>query len=349
MRMQRGAETSRTTEAGRAPASIDRAAAGSPAGALAEAERAARYRLIAPLARGRRVLDAGCGTAEGCVILAAAGAASVSGVDPEQAVIEAVRQRVPPEVELLRAEPSELPHPDASFDLVTCFEGAHGDPDPAAWLDEAVRVLMPGGLVVASAAASRVAALEQELSRRLPNVRLVRERAWIAVAMLAERSGERGEAGGTADADELRLVTDPREAVSAAAGAVALASAGSLPPLPQLVALAEPFRTERLTAEIERQRAELRAQAGRITELEAAQAERGELRRLLTEAEQLLAELPELQRRSQELEQLTSSPEWRIATALRVPGRRAEGMWLPAIRRRAKQLLGWLIRSFRAS
>lgn len=69
-----------------------------------------------------------------------------------------------------------------------------------------------------------------------------------------------------------------------------------------------------------------------------------ELRRLLTEAEQQLAELPELRRQSAELESLTSSAEWRIATALKSPGRRAAGMWLPALRRRFKQLIGWLLR-----
>lgn len=83
--------------------------------------------------------------------------------------------------------------------------------------------------------------------------------------------------------------------------------------------------------------------------LEAAEAEVRELRRLLTEAEQLLAELPELRRRSAELDSLTSSAEWRVATALRVPGLRAEGMWLPAVRRRVKQLIGWLVRLVKPS
>jgi hypothetical protein len=94
----------------------------------------------------------------------------------------------------------------------------------------------------------------------------------------------------------------------------------------------EPAGSERLEAEISRLR-----------------AERDELRRLLTEAEQLLAELPQLRARSAELDKLSSSAEWRIATALRVPQERVEGMWLPAARRRVKQLLARLIRSFRAS
>ena len=125
-----------------------------------------------------------------------------------------------------------------------------------------------------------------------------------------------------------------------------LASAAPLPPLPQLVTLARPVADSVVVDELALREAEIRTLAARIIELESAEAERDELRRLLTEAEQLLAEMPELRRRSEELERLSSSAQWRIATALRVPGSRAEGMWLPAARRRIKQVLGGLIRLF---
>ena len=111
----------------------------------------------------------------------------------------------------------------------------------------------------------------------------------------------------------------------------------------------EPVASDRLEAEIARLREELRESEERIAALEGAAAERDELRRLLAEAEQLIAELPQLRARSAELDKLSSSTEFRIATALRVPQERAEGMWLPATRRRVKQVLGRLIRSFRAS
>ena len=52
------------------------------AGALVLAEHLARYQLAARLARGRTVLDAACGEGYGSATLAAAGAASVVGVDP---------------------------------------------------------------------------------------------------------------------------------------------------------------------------------------------------------------------------------------------------------------------------
>jgi SAM-dependent methyltransferase len=305
-------------------------------GELDAAARTAPYRLVASLARDRRVLDAGCGTGEGCVILAAAGAADVTGVDPEQAVIEAVRGRLPAGIELARAEPGELPYPDASFDLVTCFD-ADGAAEALPWLAELARVLAPEGLLAASAGAAGAGELERELSSRFENVLVLRRRAWIALALLAEGAGASAQA---------RVATDPDAPAGDDEGVVVLASAAPLPPLPQLVSLARPITESVVVDELALREGEIRALAARITELEAAEAERDALRRLLTEAEQLLAEMPELRRRSEELQRLSSSAQWRIATALRVPGSRAEGMWLPAARRRIKQVLGGLIRFF---
>ena len=53
-------------------------------GELIYAEHLARYFLASQLAAGRRVLDAGCGEGYGTAILAAAGAASVVGVDVDE-------------------------------------------------------------------------------------------------------------------------------------------------------------------------------------------------------------------------------------------------------------------------
>jgi SAM-dependent methyltransferase len=305
-------------------------------GELDAAARTAPYRLVASLARDRRVLDAGCGTGEGCVILAAAGAAAVTGVDPEQAVIEAVRGRVPAGIELARAEPGELPYPDASFGLVTCFD-ADGPVEALPWLAELARVLSPEGMLAATAGAAGAADLERELSSRFENVLVLRRRAWIALALLAE---------GVSASAQARVAVDADAPAGEGDGVVVLASAAPLPPLPQLVTLARPLDESVVVDELALREAEIRTLAARITELEAAAGERDELRRLLTEAEQMLAEMPELRRHSEELERLSSSAQWRIATALRVPGSRAEGMWLPAARRRIKQVLGGLIRLF---
>ena len=303
---------------------------------LAELDGASRgvpYRLVASLASGRRVLDAGCGTGEGCVVLAAAGAAAVAGADTQQAVIEAVRGRVPAGIELTRAEPSELPFADASFDLVTCF----GPGDALSWIGESARVLAAGGILAASAGPAGAADLERDLRARFGDVLVLRLQAWIALALLAE---------GAAASAEARVSTDPDAGGGDGEGVVVLASAAPLPPLPQLVTLARPLEDAVVADELALREAEIHALAARITELESAAAERDELRRLLSEAEQLLAEVPELRRRAGELERLSSSAEWRIATALRAPSSRAEGMWLPAARRRFKQVLGRLIRPF---
>ena len=305
-------------------------------GVLAELDassRAAPYRLVASLSRGRRVLDAGCGTGEGCVILAAAGAEAVTGVDPEQAVIEATRAHVPEGIELARAEPAELPFADGAFGLVACLDPGPAGPLP--WLSELSRVLSADGLLVASAEPGTAAELEREVRSRFEHVLVLRRRAWVALAFLAE---------GAAAAPDARVAVDPDAPGGEGDGVVVLASASALPALPQLVTLARPLEESVVADELALREGEIRALAARITELEGAEKERDELRRLLSEAEQLLAEMPELRRRSAELDRLSSSAEWRIATALRAPGSRAEGMWLPAARKRIKQVLAGLIR-----
>jgi predicted nuclease with TOPRIM domain len=94
-------------------------------------------------------------------------------------------------------------------------------------------------------------------------------------------------------------------------------------------------------AELAERQAVAEERARRLAELEG---ERDDLRRRLVEVEQELAELPELRRKSAELQRVSSSAEWRIAAALRVPYARAQGMWLPALRRRVKQLLAAVAR-----
>jgi SAM-dependent methyltransferase len=107
------------------------------------------YELAAPQARGRRVLDAGCGEGYGAALLAAAGAARVVGVDLDAATVRHVADRYP-EVTAVRAELGELPFPSSSFDLAVSFQVIEHVWDVAGYLCSLRRVLRPGGQLLVS-------------------------------------------------------------------------------------------------------------------------------------------------------------------------------------------------------
>jgi len=90
---------------------------------------------------GVRVLDVACGSGY-AVAVAAARAAAVSGLDASQDLIAIARARAP-EADLRVGDMFALPFPDASFDVVTSFNGIWAGCEPA--LVEAHRVLAAGG------------------------------------------------------------------------------------------------------------------------------------------------------------------------------------------------------------
>jgi ubiquinone/menaquinone biosynthesis C-methylase UbiE len=96
----------------------------------------------------KRALDVGTGTGLGAFVIARRfPEAEVVGVDLSERMLEEARRKTPPElanrVRFERADASNLPYPDGSFDLV-------GLANMIPFFDELARVVAPGGSVVFS-------------------------------------------------------------------------------------------------------------------------------------------------------------------------------------------------------
>ena len=104
-----------------------------------------RYAFAARLSRMKRVLDAGSGMGYGSAELARV-AASVVGVDISgDAVVSAREHYNLPRVKFLQGSCVSLPFRAASFDLVVAFEVIEHLKEWRRFLEEARRVLAPGG------------------------------------------------------------------------------------------------------------------------------------------------------------------------------------------------------------
>jgi len=130
-------------------------------------EHLARYAFAARLARGKRVLDAGCGAGYGSAGLAHT-ALSVVGADlAAEAVAHAREHYRLPNLNFEQAACGALPHPDAAFDLVVAFEVIEHLRDWREFLREARRVLAAGGQLIVSTPNKRYYA--ESRSRAGPN------------------------------------------------------------------------------------------------------------------------------------------------------------------------------------
>ena len=114
------------------------------------------------LPEGARLLDAGCGS--GRTLDELAGYGEVAGVELEPLGVEAARRRGHADVQVAPIE--AIPHPDGSFDLVTCLDVIEHTPDDVRSLRELRRVTRPGGaLVVTVPAYPRLWSRHDELNR----------------------------------------------------------------------------------------------------------------------------------------------------------------------------------------
>jgi len=113
-------------------------------------EHIARYAFAARMARGSRVLDAGCGTGYGSAELAQT-ARSVVGLDAALDAVLYARQSYPrPNLSFLQASCAALPAATGTIDLAVSFEVIEHIADWQASLRELRRVLAPAGRLVIS-------------------------------------------------------------------------------------------------------------------------------------------------------------------------------------------------------
>ncbi|MGA8032830.1 MAG: class I SAM-dependent methyltransferase [Casimicrobiaceae bacterium] len=173
-----------------------------------------RYAFARSLARGRRVLDAACGTGYGSALMAGV-AASVVGIDIDAAVIADAAASYASHANLRfdAASVTAIPLPDASVDLVVSFETIEhiGADEQLRMLAEFARVLVPGGVLVLSSP-NRVeysdlrnyrnpfhvheldrGELAQLLQADFPARQWYRQRRYLGSALWAEGEGTRCE------------------------------------------------------------------------------------------------------------------------------------------------------------
>ena len=113
-------------------------------------EHFARYAFAARLARGKRVLDMGCGTGYGSAELAKQ-AAKVTGLDLSADAVNYARENFRiANVEFVEGSAAGVPLADNSFDLIVAFEVIEHLADWKKLLEESRRLLAAGGQFVVS-------------------------------------------------------------------------------------------------------------------------------------------------------------------------------------------------------
>ena len=301
-------------------------------GRLIEVEHLSRYRWAARAAAGRSVLDAGCGTAYGTRLLAEAGARDVTGVDIAGPVLETVAPEMPDNVTLREGDLNRLGDGDGTYELVVCFEVIEHFADPFPVLDELVRVLTPGGVLLISSPNRGVYPdanphhlheftsdeLEAALAERLDHVRLVRQSNYIASAVLPDGAFAAG--GGAQLGAEVALhklsATQPGEETYT----LALAGSGELPDLGGLAMFTGTLEMREWLSVFDTQTRAIADKDSHIRLLESRIAETDRLQELLLESEQRTAALPELELRIGELEHALAESH-RAAAAARAEAR----------------------------
>lgn len=106
-----------------------------------------RYDIIASHARGKRLLEVGCGAGLGLSYLLSAGVAEIVAIDRSPENIELARRLSGGRVNLRVMDAHQLQFPDGRFDVVSCMQVIQYLDAPQ-FIAAAARVLAPVGLLI---------------------------------------------------------------------------------------------------------------------------------------------------------------------------------------------------------
>ncbi len=107
----------------------------------------ARYHLAAGMSQGKDVLEVACGAGIGLGYLAKY-ARTVVGSDYDEHILRYARAHYGNYVRLLRLDAHALPFCTQAFDIVILFEALYYLATPERFIEEARRVLRPGGAIL---------------------------------------------------------------------------------------------------------------------------------------------------------------------------------------------------------
>ena len=96
------------------------------------------------------LLDVGCGTGYLLELLTKQRSAHYCGADLSDEMIRVAKGKRIEGAVFIVSSADKLPYPDESFDIVTCSQSFHHYPYPEKAMQEAMRVLKPGGLYILS-------------------------------------------------------------------------------------------------------------------------------------------------------------------------------------------------------
>lgn len=277
------------------------------------------------------MLDVACGVGYGIEILAAAGAAAVTGIDVDPAAVAESKARFGEHAkEILEGDLRQLPLEDDSFDLVVSFETIEHVDDPEKALAELRRVLRPDGVLIISSPNPdvylggnehhvhefRPEELAQAVGVHFDNVVVYRQDAWAGSTIQPENESA------TLDAS---LRTSEPQASGGPAYSIVVAGDAVMPDLGGFLAFGDAFDVRWWSEQLTHSKGETAAAVEREAQ---TQRRLQETAAALLDANQELAQRPLLEHRLAELQQqhtelsqhyhnLVTSKSWKITAPLR--------------------------------